>query len=438
VDGRFYVDARGTVTGETPDAQRSLGQAQGRYTWQPTSKDLLVFLRTPPEGAPAATPRVVLAGDAAGFPLSDLIAFLSQSRWNGTVRAHTPGGERAIFLNEGEVRGAASDDPSDRLGEVIVRLGYASRAQLEHVMADQPPSKVGRALVDRGVLQAHDLWKCISHQVSEIFHALVLAREGSFVLLDQPYDEKSGANVRIPAQSLLMDSIRKVDEMAHFRKRIPHGRMYVSPKRAADQDLEDEERAVLAQVDGQRTVLEIAQTTKLSEFDATKAIFRLLEGGYVGVSDHRNAGPAPVVVAPTAEPVAAPSVNLDEEAAKIIRVFNFIFRQVYSETKKAGEVHAIDFLNQANAALSGESLTHATLLWGLSFGDDGSLNEPRVLTHFQQQSDALGSDPIATLRRAMSDVMFFLLFQAGEVLDPKADEDLNRRVKDLLATLGTP
>ena len=39
------------------------------------------------------------------------------------------------------------------------------------------------------------------------------------------------------------------------------------------------------------------------------------------------------------------------------------------------------------------------------------------------------------VKQALSDVMFFLLFQAGELLESRADEDLARRVKELLATL---
>ena len=31
-----------------------------------------------------------------------------------------------------------------------------------------------------------------------------------------------------------MDAIRKIDELAHFRKKIPHGRVYVTPKRPSD------------------------------------------------------------------------------------------------------------------------------------------------------------------------------------------------------------
>ena len=46
----------------------------------------------------------------------------------------TPGGERSITLREGEIRGASSDDPADRHGEHLVRLGYVERAKLEEVL----------------------------------------------------------------------------------------------------------------------------------------------------------------------------------------------------------------------------------------------------------------------------------------------------------------
>ena len=144
----------------------------------------------------------------------------------------TPSGERSITLREGEVRGASSDDPADRLGEVLIRLGYLDRARLGEVLREQPPPKVGRALVEKGYLQAHDLFKCVTHQVSEIFHAIVLCREGSFFLIDQPMDDKSTHNIQLSTQSLLMDSIGNIDELAHFRKRIPHGRLYAIPATA--------------------------------------------------------------------------------------------------------------------------------------------------------------------------------------------------------------
>ncbi|MCI0571610.1 MAG: DUF4388 domain-containing protein [Myxococcaceae bacterium] len=445
---RFMVDARGQLAAETPEGGRALAVHRGTYALLPSAPDLLLFLRTPVEGGTAAAPRVVLAGDLGGFPLSDLIAFLSQSRWTGTIRVSAPAGERSVTLKEGEVRAATSDDAADRIGEVMVRLGYVDRARLEEVLREQPPSKVGRALVERGVLQAHELFRCVTHQVSEIFHAIMLAREGAFVLVDQPHEERTGHAVQLSTQSLLMDSIRKIDELAHFRKRIPHGRMLVRAVRSADERLEEDERLVLQLADGGRTVLELGTAARLGEFDATKAVFRLVSDGYAELSEGKGgaAPPAQAPPAPLTPPLGRPAaVSAAEPAQKqrapqrtvderqVARVFNFIFREIRDEVAKQDMDR--EFIAAANAALANQALSAAPVLVGLAFAADGSLPERRLLEAFEAGRNQLGADAVAAFKQALTDVMFFLLFQAGELLESRADEDLARRVKELLATL---
>lgn len=444
----FRIDGTGQLTPEDRQAPSPLAGRSGTYALMPTAPDLLVFSRTPPEGGSIPMPRVVLSGDAGGFPLSDLIAFLSQARWSGVIRVASPGGERSVTFREGEVRGASSDDPADRLGEVLVRLGYVERPQVEAVLREHSPSKVGRALVEKGVLQAHDLFKCVTHQVSEIFHAIVLCREGSFFLVDQPVDEKTGHIIQLSTQSLLMDSIRKIDEMAHFRKRIPHGRLYVARKRPSDGKLEEDEDRVLALLDGRRTILELGHAARLAEFDITKVVFRLLEGGFASVTDKpllmpgAAAAPASTPVLQKAPPVAAvPAVPPARvvpvvDPRPVARVFNFIFREIRDEVAKQGMDR--EFISAANAALCGQALSSSPVLEGLAFAGDGSLPEPKLIEGFERHRAQLGSEPLASFKQALSDVMFFLLFQAGELLESRADEDLARRVKELLATLEAP
>ncbi len=435
---RFRIDGHQLVPEERQGPQALAGR-RGSYELMATAPDLLVFSRAPAEGGTLPAPRVVLAGDASGFPLSDLIAFLSQSRWSGLVRVRTPGGERSITLREGEVRGASSDDPADRLGEVLIRLGYVDRNRLEEVLREQPPSKVGRALVERGLLQAHDLFKCVTHQVSEIFHAIVLCREGAFFLIDQPVEDKATHNIQLTTQSLLMDSIRKIDEMAHFRKRIPHGRLYVGRKRASDGKLEEDEDRVLAMMDGRRTLLELGHMAKLSEFDITKIVFRLLEGGFAVLSDMplSPAGAPAETVSPPMPARPLPSGRPGRgDPRQVARVFNRIFQEIREEVARQGMDS--EFITAANAALSGQALTSSPVLEGLALASDGTMPESKLLEAFERHRAHLGSEPIASFKQALSDVMFFLLFQAGELLESRADEDLARRVKEMLATLESP
>ena len=424
---RIRVEPGGRVV---PDAEASgeLDAHHGSFVLLPTAPDLFAALRHPSEGGRCKAPRVVLLGDASGFPLSDLIAFLSQSRWTGTLRLHAPGGERAVVLADGEIHGASSEDPADRLSEVLVRLGHAVRKDVEDALHDNPPSRVGRALVDRGVLQPHDLWACVTHQVSEIFHAIVLAREGAFTLVDQEPDEKTGPAVQLSTQSLLMDAIRKIDELQHFRQRIPHGRVYATKKRPSDGKLHPDEDRLLGLANGQRTVLELAQAAKLSEFDATKILFRLLEGGYASVSELKHGE----VAAPVRGRAASRGAEA-EPAVRVVATFEEIFAEVAREVASKGLTR--EFLEAANAALASRTLTESPVLAGLKLGSDGRFDARQVLDAYAKARPTLGSEPVASLRQALSDVMFFLLFQAGELLESRADEDLARRVKDLLATL---
>jgi hypothetical protein len=415
--GRFLVE---------PEAVAELETRPGTYVLLNTCPDLMAAVRLPAEGGRVRPPRTVLLGDSSAFPVSDLIAFLSQSRWTGTLRVNTPGGERSLLLKDGEVRGATSEDPADRLSEVLVRLGHASRVHVEEALRDHPPSRVGRALVDRGLLLPHDLWNCISQQVSEIFHAIVLAREGAFLLVDQEPEEWSGPSLQLSTQSLLMDAIRKIDELQHFRKRIPHGHVYASMRRPSDGKLHPDEDRVLALADGRRTVLEVAQAAKLSEFDATKILFRLLEGGYASVSELK---PVPVV----AQGRAAARPGAVDPPTRVVRTFNAIFAEILGEVGTRGVTE--EFLAAANAALEARSLSDSPVVKGLLLNAKGTFGERELLEAYARNRPRLGSQPVASLRQALSDVMFFLLFQAGEVLDSRADEELARRVKDLLATL---
>jgi hypothetical protein len=389
---------------------------------------------------------VVLAGDCASFHLADLIAFLGQSRWTGVLRVTATSGERSLLLKDGDVRSAASDSSTDRIGEVMVRMGYVARPALEKVLAEAPPSRIGKALVERGLIKAHDLYKCLNEQISEIFHGIMLSKEGAFALIDQEIDEKALThNLSMSMNGLLMDSIRKIDELAQFRKRIPHGRMHVLLRKPVEgQKLEAEEQAVLAQIDGHRTVIEVGQHARFSEFDATRIIHHLMDMGLAKVSEEPSAAaisssvsvvavdPPPVKKQPAAPP---PKPVLTVEM--VVEVFNTIFREVRDEVAARGTLEP--FLISANAALKGNGVSTSPVLTGLMFGDDGMLPADQLRARYQQLATEgnLGAEPINSLKQALSDVMFFLLFQAGELLESAADEELARRVKEHLATIET-
>jgi hypothetical protein len=416
----FDIDAHGRLVAHSDDARRALADRAGRFRLLPAAPDLLVARRTPAAGGTTPQPRCILAGDLSGFPIGDFVAFIHQSRLSGVLTVTTGGTERTISFKDGEVRGASSTAPGERVGEVAVRLGFATEAQV--AAATQGGRPVGKGLVELGHVSENDLWRCLHEQVAAVFHAILLSGAGTFFLLDEEEAERTGAPLAVSTQTLLMDGIRRIDEMSLFRARIPGPQAYLrrrEPRRAVT--LNPLEHTLLALVDGRRTVAAIATAAHLNEFDATKILYHLAEAGYV-------------------EAVGEPAAAVDPAArlGAIASGMNELLRAVLAAIPAPGRTA---FLASARSYLADGGSTFAKLWGRLVPLPDGSLAEQPLRANLTTlppgavTGAGVGDDRAATLLHAMRELLFFYLFLAGERIGREEDERLSAEVKAKLARL---
>jgi hypothetical protein len=414
------IDAHGRVVPRSDGARRALADRAGRFVLLPSAGDLLVARRTPPTGSTAERPRCVLAGDLSAFPIADFIAFVHQSRLSGTMTVHAGGAERSVGFHEGEVRTAHSSAAGERIGEVAVRLGFATEAQVAEATASGAP--LGKALVEGGVLKPNELYRCLHEQVTAVFHALLLSKTGTFALVDEDPAERPAAPLSVSTQNLLMDGIRRIDELSLFKARIPGPDAFLRRREPArPMTLRPTEHALLALVDGRHTVAEIATAAHLNEFDATKFLFHLADAGYV-------------------EAVAVPlaSTSPAERVPTVVAGLNELLRAVTQAIPAGGRAA---FLDAAQAFLWDESNPWAPLVRGLSVTGDGGVDEAEV----RRALDALDPAALAAMDPsgapakvaldALREALFFWLFLAGDRIPREADEALGRTVKQRLAPL---
>jgi hypothetical protein len=411
------IDPHGRLLPQSDETKRMLADRAGRFALLPAAADLLVAVRTPPAGGTAPTPRCVLAGDLSGFPIADLVTFIHQSRISGLLTVSTPGVERSIAFKDGEVRNAQSEAIGERIGEVALRLGYITEPQLgEATRGDRP---FGKLLVERGFISPPDLWKCFHEQVTAIFHGILLAREGVFCMTDEPLVDRLGAQLSVNTQALLMDGIRRIDEMTLFRAKIPSLEVYLrqrEPHRPIT--LRSAEHTLLALVDGRRTVAEIAAAAHLNEFDATKTLYHLAEAGYVEASTE-----------PSAATGGVPTARLQAIAGGM----NEILRAVcQAATREAADD---SFLAGVRIFLVDPMSRFAPIWKRLVPTPDGTLDEEKLLGNLAAlRGTALlrlepSGDPARLLFDALRELMFFYLFQAGERLPRQVDDTLGKNVK---------
>ena len=144
----FDIDAHGRLVPHSDEARRALADRAGRFLLLPSVGDLLLARRTPAIGGAAPRPRCTVAGDIGGLPIADFLGFVHHSRLSGVLTVSADGVERSIAFKDGEVRSAASTATGERLGEVAIRLGLATEAQLARAAAWAGP--LVRALVGGG------------------------------------------------------------------------------------------------------------------------------------------------------------------------------------------------------------------------------------------------------------------------------------------------
>ena len=274
----ILIDGDGRVSGDGSDASAFLREHAGTWTISASGPDLLVLERS--TGAAGEAGRAVLAGTIAREGhLIDIIGFISSSHWSGTLTASSAGTRRELYFDKGSLRMATSNERSDRLGELMHRLGKITKSQLDEAVRDiGPDARIGEVLIRRGASTATEIFKMIHTQVEEMFYATLVLGSGEFRYVEGLDLGDLPAFISLDTNNLLLEGVKRIDEMAYFRKLIPGSNIILQRKsRSFPPGLQDEvEDTFLSRCDGVRTLGEIASETGIGEYEATRLAYRFL------------------------------------------------------------------------------------------------------------------------------------------------------------------
>jgi hypothetical protein len=294
------IDDKGRIAARSDRARSLLAESGGRWLLLGSSEDLLLLLRDEQGGLwpllrGLRSDRAVLAGNLSEMEPSDLLNFLHQGKRTGILLARSGGFERGIALLEGNVAWACSTSPGERLGEMLVKAGLVERRIIDETLDDQrrrrdrpdvAQARLGKLLEERGVLPPEGMARALRQQVVEIFLGLLLLRSGTFLFLRGCDPDKLPARLDLDTEGLLLDGLRRLDEMELLRGKLPSLSVRIKATGKAPPAKDDgihftaEARQLLALLDGKRRLGQAAAAAALPDFDATKAACRLIEGSW--------------------------------------------------------------------------------------------------------------------------------------------------------------
>ena len=167
-------------------------------------------------------------GNLAEAGFCEILARLSRGRETGVLHLSGPAAGKSVYLQQGSVVFASSQDPDDRLGEMLLTRGVISREQWEQAAGQVGPGKrLGTVLVERGFLPAAELPRWVREQVKEIIFSLFSWTEGEYRFEPGPFPSSEAITLRISTAEIFLSGLRRVQKWSVLRRgtgeiRIPY------------------------------------------------------------------------------------------------------------------------------------------------------------------------------------------------------------------------
>jgi tetratricopeptide (TPR) repeat protein len=232
---------------------------------------------------------MAIKGSLREASLADVVQLLFFGRRTGCLSVASERNFGSVWFNDGWVCFASMVTRSDRLGERLVAAGRISPEQLEEAMAAQsaiPGERLGAVLVRLGFVTDGDLELELRRQVEETLYTLFTWTSGTFSFEAGELPEKAEAMLRLNPEGLLLEGARRVDEWGVIAKKIPSLDVVFAlegDERPAGEDdgLVEIERRVVPLLDGAQSARQIVEATGLTEFEVSRVLYGLMSAGRI-------------------------------------------------------------------------------------------------------------------------------------------------------------
>jgi hypothetical protein len=365
----------------------------------------IVARRLAPDEAPPLS-AVVFAGTLSRMAVPDILSIAHAAGIEGELTFVLPDATKRVFMHGGSIVFATSTLVDDRLGEHLLSRGRLPRREFEAASHECTSSgkKLGRVLVERGLLSTADLFLAIREQIESIVLSLFTYSMGTVVFSGGPLSITNPVRLPNSIEHYVLEGVRRSDELKQPLEEVSDRLAVFKPSGRAGLTIADGrpgmERDVAALVDGVSAVWEVLARSAWSQANTLLALARLLRAGVIArvAAEESAAG---------ARSPASRDVSGEGAAALVERVNAFLREASRALSASGGAPRA------ASAFLESVKPAHRALFARVRFGDDGALDAAVIAANFR---GVPGSPAEASrlLRDALQDMVEFVLWVASD------------------------
>ena len=264
----------------------------------------------------------MLKGTLDDFTLPDVFQLLSRSGKTGRLDVERSAGQGNVYFRDGDVYFAESTLSKELIGQKLVRSKVLTDSQLMKALDEQAEGggRLGEVLRAAGLVSDDQLEAAVRSQIEDAVFDLLRWDAGEF---DWVPGEAVDAEIplSVSVENLIMEGSRRLDELAIITRKIPSENAVVEmaptpPEGAAEINITPNEWRILVLVNGQRSVLDIAETVSSDIFATMRTLYGLAAAGLVHVPGHVDEDDSPLPPLPVhqnATPETAQGETAEEQ-----------------------------------------------------------------------------------------------------------------------------
>jgi hypothetical protein len=223
---------------------------------------------------------VRLEGSLDAFSLPDIFSLLSMTKKTGGLHLRRPDSHGAVWLADGQLTGGASDLTRASLGRRIAGSGAVDDDALTDAVArvaDDPEVGIARALRDAEDIEDDSLRAVVAEHIVDTVFDLLRWEDGDFEFVqDEPNADDVG--VTRPVDDIVTEARARLESWSSVEKHIPTPDTVLAVALAPDSEpsVSRDDWALLALVDGRRTVADIVELCGRGEYSVVVALAELV------------------------------------------------------------------------------------------------------------------------------------------------------------------
>ena len=231
------------------------------------------------------------AGNLETISLPDIFQLIFSTKKTGLLVISKGDIKKEIYFKDGFTVYASSTEERDLFGNLLLKMGRISKAELDKVLKEKKEGKkIGSTLVEMKLFTREEIMDCLRLQIEETIYSLFGWKDGEFNFFEGKTPPPGSIQTELNPMNIIMEGTRRIDEWAELKKILPPDDAYLMLEKIPQLKTEEihlsrNDILVMANIGSGKKMGELLKESSLDQFLTSKALAKLLQMGLVKIGE---------------------------------------------------------------------------------------------------------------------------------------------------------